>query len=111
MLELIINIKPSCHFATAGGTIYYQITVENATEFWATHMTLIDDLSVSFESDSVFYSLDGMETWLPWLGSLVLEDIAPSEIGFLHLRGIVKGGTVGTIENIVSIEGVMFCAS
>jgi len=109
MSELIITKEVSCGYATQSGTIYYQITVENPTEFWATNMTLRDNLSDLYKPESLSYSLDGMQTWMPWTGSIELDDLEPKSVGFLHLKGVVTTGAAGTIENTAFVENVLFC--
>jgi len=106
--ELIVTKDVSCSFAAPGGTLYYEITIENNTsDFNATQITIHDDMP-NLDHDSLMYSVDAGQSWEKWTGSLVVDDIFPGEFGILLLRGSVALDSSGTITNSASVD-VTFC--
>ena len=103
VLELDITKEVSCSYATIGGVLYYGITITNPTDYLATQIILTDDLSENF--DDVEFTLDG-ENWLPWTGSLDIDDLAPGESGDIIIRGKVKIGA--DIVNTATVQA-NFC--
>jgi hypothetical protein len=104
--ELTITKDVSCFYATTGGTLYYQITIENPTGYIATKITLTDELNEYFED--LEFTLDG-ENWLPWVGSLQIDDLNPGSSGDIIIRGKTKQSVFGLITNVASVEAT-FCS-
>ena len=104
--QLNITKQASCDFATAGGTIFYEVTIENPSPLQATDIILTDDLTENFED--IQYSLDDGETWEPWTGSTTLDPIDPGESATVILSGVVKADTTGTITNTAQVS-TTFC--
>lgn len=108
MPTLNVTKQVSCSYASPGGRLYYQITIENpAEDYYATLMTLADGV-LSDYFDGLEYSVDGGVTWQAWTGSLEIEDLPPESSGSIIITGIVKAGTIGIINNSASVE-VTFC--
>ncbi|MCL2846468.1 MAG: hypothetical protein FWE38_02135 [Firmicutes bacterium] len=103
ILELNITKDVSCQYATAGGTLYYEITISNPTDYVATQITLVDDIDLY----DVKFTLDG-ETWLPWTGTLDIDDMPPNGSGNIIIRGRVRSNAVGTITNAATVTAT-FC--
>ena len=105
VLELDITKDVSCVYATVGGTIYYQISIANNTDYVATQVALTDVLAYNF--NNVQFTLDGVN-WQPWVGSLNIDDLQPGDSGDVIIRGTVRAGTTGSITNTATVECV-FC--
>jgi len=104
--ELTVTLEVSCKFATESGRLYYQITLENETEQWATDIMIHDVLPEQFNDDAK-YSIDG-ENWDDWKGFLEVESIEPGGVFVMFLSATVKQGAVGIIENRVAVDA-KFC--
>jgi len=104
ILELDI-IKDVCSYATIGGTLYYRIIIQNNTDYLATQITLTDDLSANLEY--IYFTLDG-ETWIPWTGTLAIDDLDPGESGEILIKGKVKEGAISPIVNAAYAQA-SFC--
>jgi len=105
ILELNITKAVSCDYATAGGTLYYSVSIENLTDYLATQIILTDVLDNQF--DDLEFTLDG-ENWLGWEGVLYIDDLNPGDSGEIVIKGKIKQGMSGIITNSASVEAV-FC--
>lgn len=107
-LTLNVTKQSSCSFASPGGTLYYEITIENPTNYYATQLSITDNFTNQFDPDSIMYSVDAGANWDIWTGSLLVDDIPPNGIGILLIRGTVAIGSTGTITNSATVD-VTFC--
>ena len=107
VLELVITKSASCSIATSGGIIDFIICIENQSDFFATQVTLIDDLTGCLVDPK--FTIDG-ENWYPWTGSLEIDSLGPKEIGCGLIRGEIKQGLTNIITNKASVQAT-FCAA
>ncbi|MCL2755601.1 MAG: DUF11 domain-containing protein [Firmicutes bacterium] len=105
VLELDITKDASCSYATIGGTVYFGITISNPTNYLATQITLTDELDDIL--DELKFTLDG-QNWLPWTGTLDIDDLEPGDSGDIIIQGKIKSGVSGTITNTASVQAT-FC--
>jgi len=103
----LVVAKEGCPVATVGGTIYYVISIQNPTEYYATQIILADDVSENLEN--VEYSIGpDMQIWNEWTGTLSMDPIEPGGSVVVYLRGIVNSEASDKIINTAEVS-VVFC--
>ena len=86
---------------SADELVTYTIEVTNNGPDAAMDVRLADQVPAVL--DQVQYSLDGGDTWYPWVGTLGLDTLDPGVMRTILLRGRYTGDPVDLIENTVSV--------
>ena len=107
LLAVALQVNSSC--ATANGWLYYKVSIQNSTlDSWATQLLLNFDISDNFVSSSIAFTLDGT-TWLPYSGTLNIDDLAPLASGDIVIKGQLKPNvSIGQISYNANVD-VVFC--
>ncbi|MCL2796707.1 MAG: hypothetical protein FWD58_01455 [Firmicutes bacterium] len=107
MPTLLVTKAVSSPIATTGGRLYYEIAIENPTEYYATKMLLTDAFDEKLAE--LQYTTDGGKTWLDWAGVLAVDDMAPGEARAVVITGVVTAPAGDAVSNKASVS-VVFCS-
>ncbi|WP_242310982.1 DUF6923 family protein [Bacillus cereus group sp. BfR-BA-01331] len=86
----------------AGEILTYRLVVANAGPSDAQNVTLTD--TVPSEILNPEYSVDGGNTFNPWLGSIVLGTLASGSSVTVFIRGMVSSSARGIIRNTATVS-------